>query len=732
MTVDITVTGVVQGVGFRPFVFRAAAETGISGYVKNSGGIVRIKASGTYMQINAFTSVLQKKAPEGAVIMDIKTEPAKDENFSGFLIVQSDGEWDAEFPSFPPDISTCDMCVSEMENKSNRRYLYPYISCAVCGPRFSILDRFPYDRANTVMTDFEMCGDCKKEYSDTANRYARRHYAQTISCSRCGPQAILKMKNFELMGKGAVDEAVNMLNAGAVLGVKGIGGYQFVCTPESAYAVLKLREIKMRNRKPFAVMFPSIDRLRDFASVSPAERDLLLSPARPIVILSAGRSHFERYVSGESMYLGAFLPNTGLHKILTDSCGPLIVTSGNISDEPMSFRDEDYFRHEFNAVEGVLYNKRRILTPMDDSVTRVINNKPQMIRRARGYVPIPVITEYEAPKNVLAVGGDLKAAFAISRGHRIILSQYFGDMESYEVMTNYKEAVSRMEKLYSFTPAVIVADKHPLYNSTMYARSYAEKNGIKIVTVQHHHAHIASVMAEYSLNHCIGVAFDGTGYGTDGTVWGGEFLRCRGAKYERMSHIEPVVLAGGDSAARDAKQTAECIKIAAGIESTNETLKAAIENNIGTYISTSIGRVFDAVAALLGIKTENTYEGECAIALENAAASTKTSYDMPAMDDPKEIITEVIKAAGDRVDVREIARGFHDSLVKLIVGKCMIIRDSTAERNVALSGGVFANRLLLEKTIDALEKQGFNVYINRQVPMNDQGIALGQAYLLNL
>ena len=530
----------------------------------------------------------------------------------------------------------------------------------------------------------------------------------------------------------AVDEAVNMLNAGAVLGVKGIGGYQFVCTPESAYAVLKLREIKMRNRKPFAVMFPSIDRLRDFASVSPAERDLLLSPARPIVLLSAGRSHFERYVSGESMYLGAFLPNTGLHKILTDSCGPLIVTSGNISDEPMSFRDEDYFRHEFNAVEGVLYNKRRILTPMDDSVTRVINNKPQMIRRARGYVPIPVITEYEAPKNVLAVGGDLKAAFAISRGHRIILSQYFGDMESYEVMTNYKEAVSRMEKLYSFTPAVIVADKHPLYNSTMYARSYAEKNGIKIVTVQHHHAHIASVMAEYSLNHCIGVAFDGTGYGTDGTVWGGEFLRCRGAKYERMSHIEPVVLAGGDSAARDAKQTAECIKIAAGIESTNETLKAAIENNIGTYISTSIGRVFDAVAALLGIKTENTYEGECAIALENAAASTKTSYDMPAMDDPKEIITEVIKAAGDRVDVREIARGFHDSLVKLIVGKCMIIRDSTAERNVALSGGVFANRLLLEKTIDALEKQGFNVYINRQVPMNDQGIALGQAYLLNL
>ena len=732
MTADITVTGVVQGVGFRPFVFRLAGECGISGSVRNSGGIVRIKASGTEEQIRSFAVQLEKKAPSGAVISDIKTEPAKDEIFSGFIIVDSDEEKEKEFASFPPDICTCDTCIAEMKNPANRRSDYPFISCAACGPRYSILEQFPYDRCNTTMKDFDMCGKCALEYNDGANRYARRHYAQTVSCGDCGPQAILRMKNFELKGKGAVIKAADMLQSGAILAVKGIGGYQFVCTPESAYAVMRLRDIKGREKKPFAVMFPSIESMKEYAVLTQDEKKLLSSSARPIVLVKTGNKKFERYVSGESRYLGAFLPNTGLHQILTESCGPLIVTSGNISDEPLSFRDEDFFRHEYDGVEGILYNKRRILTPLDDSVARVECGKVQLLRRARGYVPIPIDCEYEAKKPAFAAGADMKGAFAISRGHRIIMSQYFGDMGSYSVLTNYREALKRMEGLYDFYPLIVAADKHPLYNSTIFASEYARKVNAMFVSVQHHHAHVASVMAEYSLNHCIGVAFDGTGYGNDGTVWGSEFLSCRGAKYERAAHLKAYTLLGGDASAKDAERTARCILHEAGEKDCDELLKAAMDQGINTYLTTSMGRLFDAVAAVLGIRMYNTYEGECAIALENAASAASVPAELPVTDNVHEIISEVLEMKRRGVDVREIARGFHECIAAFTVEKCMAIRDNTAERTVVLSGGVFANRLLLNQTVSALEQKDFAVYINSRLPMNDGGIAAGQAYLLNL
>ena len=740
MNYEITVKGVVQGVGFRPFVYRTAKSLDLSGDVRNSGGIVRIRLTDAdEEQAGRFVSELKAKKPKEAVISSVEIKPVEQKTgTAGFFIISSDDLREDELPDIPPDIGVCTGCVSEMKDLSNRRYAYPYISCAVCGPRFSIVKRLPYDRENTTMSEYHMCGECINDYNDDTNPYARRHFAQTISCRACGPQAILRTdKNEEFTGSVAVSRACEILRYGGILAIKGLGGYQFACLPDDTYAVLKLRDIKGREKKPFALLFPTVASIKEVAAVSREEESLLRSGARPIVLLEAHmKDKALKFVCGDSSSIGAMLPQTGLHEMLSSILGPIVVTSGNISGEPLSCKDDDFFRHEFAGIEGVLYYKRDILVPLDDSVTRILGGKRQVLRYARGYVPEKLYLDKSFKKPLLAFGGDLKSAFVLAKGQSMVLSQYIGDLGSYACQENLKSSLTREMELYGFQPEAVACDKHPAYISSRLAREFARKKQIPVIGVYHHHAHIASVMAEYGLTHTIGVAMDGTGYGKDGKIWGGEIFYISGSNADRRAHLEYFKLIGGDEAAKDAGKDLKCLMHATGFEIEDQLVAAAIDEHINTFETSSAGRLFDITAAALGIRSYNTYEGECAAALENAAKyalkNGMTTYAFPVTGDPHELIYYVIKAKQKGMDVRELALGFHRAVASWIIQSCEAVRDDKADNNVCLSGGCFANQVLSEMCRVGLSTRGFHVYLNERIPGNDQGIAAGQAYTLLL
>lgn len=745
MTVFITVIGIVQGVGYRPFVAGLAKQAGVSGLVRNCGGIVEIYASGEKSSVNELIRQLHEQAPDGAYVLKTDVKQTDDRKFEGFRIAES-GEKPAgckETPLIPPDLPMCGECSRELGDQKNRRYRYPFISCASCGPRFSIMETLPYDRENTTMTDFPMCDSCAAEYQS-----GRRRHAQTISCHDCGPQLLYQGSDGTVCEKeDALKLGVALLKQGAVLALKGVGGYQFVCSPFHEEAVEHLRLLKGREKKPFAVMYPSLESIRESCFVSEDEAKLLRSSARPIVLLRKKQDVFCSGVSGESRFIGAFLPYTGLHQILTQGCGPLIATSGNITSEPIIIKDKDIFALHSPYLNGVLYNTREILNPLDDSVTRIFHGGTQTIRRSRGYVPLPIVLDKASTKNILSTGGDLKSSFCLLNGDRAYLSQYFGDLENYRVTQNYQMSLERMERIFGILPDAVVCDLHPGYFSSALAQKEAERLSLgRTIKVQHHHAHAASVMAEHHLDGCIGVVFDGTGYGTDGTVWGGEFLLCKGANYKRKGHLSCVTLCGGDSAAQNARLTADCYRFAAG-EATGSKqfplISAALSGYVNTFECSSMGRLFDAAAAILGIREENSYEGECPIALENTAAealeNNKTPYpfqfelirsgDGCMIADQIGFARKLIEAARDGVDKGAAALGFHRALASMVLEVCREIRSESGETRVALSGGVFANLLLLQDCFDRLTKDGFQVYTNNAVPSNDGGICLGQAWL---
>ena len=740
MDYEITVKGLVQGVGFRPYVYRLAKSLGISGDVRNSGGIVRIRLSECDEELaNRFVSELKDRKPKEACIDSIEMKPVEQRTgAAGFFIVPSDEIKADELPDIPADIGVCTRCISEMKDLSNRRYAYPYISCASCGPRYSIIHRLPYDRENTSMSSYLKCDYCDSDYNDENNPYARRHFAQTISCNECGPQAILRTeKGEELSGGFAISRACEILRYGGILAIKGIGGYQFACLPDDTYAVLKLRDIKGRKKKPFAMLFPNIASIKEVAIVSRDEEALLRSGERPIVLLEGNlKDKSLKFVCGDSTNIGAMLPQSGIHEIFSSVLGPMVMTSGNISGEPLSYKDEDFFRHEFEGIEGVLYYKRDILVPEDDSVTRILGGKTQVIRYARGYVPKKLSLERVFKKPLIAFGGDLKASFAIGKGRGVILSQYIGDLESYACQEYFKSSLKREMELYGFRPEAIACDKHLGYTSVRLAKEFADKRHIPIIGVYHHHAHVASVMAEHGLTHAIGVAMDGTGYGKDGRIWGGEIFYVTGGTADRRSHIGYFRLIGGDEAAKDAGKDLKCLMHASGFSIEDELIKTAIDEHINTIETSSAGRLFDIISAALGIRDYNTYEAECAIALENAAKSalrnSLTTYALPITGDPHELIYYLIQAKHKGIDVRELALGFHRSLASWIIRECEAVRDDKADNNVCLSGGCFANQVLSDMCRIGLATKGFHVYFNEKIPMNDQGIAVGQAYILAL
>ncbi len=735
---ELTVLGAVQGVGFRPFVAALACELGITGTVQNNGGIVTIFAEGTQKAMERFVHRLFSNPPTGALVLDVRTREIPAKGLADFRILPSVCR-SQEIPVFPPDLPLCGRCLEEMKNPKDRRYAYPLISCTSCGPRYSILESLPYDRENTTMQEFPLCPQCREEYMGGS----RRRHAQTVSCHDCGPQMVFWDGKEEFHGRKAMERAARLIQSGGVLALKGIGGYQLACLPWREKSVLRLREYKRREKKPLAVMVPTLDTARELCDIREEEERLLASPARPIVLMreKRGESRFPALVSGESRFLGLFLPYTGVHQMLTDACGPLVMTSANQSGEPMITEDKTMLS-AMQGLDGVLYHQRRILRPLDDSVVQVAAGNPQLVRRSRGYVPLPLWLSKRAQAPVLAMGGDLKACFSLLAGDRAYLSQYFGDMEHYGVARIYERELVSMQRIFGIRPARIACDLHPGYHTSALAEKLAEEQKLPLVKIQHHHAHIASVMAEHALASCIGVAFDGTGYGTDGTVWGGEFLYCRGAEFSRLACLKPIPLCGGDASAKDASLTALSYRAAYGLSSGDSrfpAVQAALAHKIHTVPSSSMGRLFDTVSALLGVRAYNSYEGECAAALENAAAAAVREGESPLplsfsisrkngmfLADAGEMIRRL---AGGGVPVPAAALGFHEAAARMVCELCARIRETTGEEKVALGGGVFANRLLAGRVLALLKQAGFAVYLNRQAPCNDGGISLGQAWL---
>lgn len=658
---------------------RLAIELGIKGEVKNSGGNVSIIAQGEQRALDDFIQRLN-------AIFSITAYTTEEANgsFDCFKIIHSTN--DNDIPFITPDLATCKDCENELRNSDNRRHNHPFISCINCGPRYTIINSLPYDRERITMSKFELCDDCKAEYTTSTDR---RCHAQTIACKGCGPKTNI-----------TIDQAVDVLNNNKILAIKDIGGYHLACKCETEIA-LKLREIKGRDKKPFAVMFKSIEQIKEYCKVNEQEEKVLLSPARPIVLLDKIKD-FPNGVCNDSDYIGAFLPCNPIQIMILDKASPLIMTSANISAEPIII--DDYNINKFNV--DVLSHDREILTPLDDSVVQINNGRFQMIRRARGYVPLAINIGIKG-KDTLCLGGDLKSSFCIVHDGYAYPSQYFGDLEDEEYCKAFKENIKRFCALHSFKPEIIVCDRHPqYYSSNLYE---ADKK------IQHHLAHAYSVVAENP--QCQGkdtlhFVFDGTGYGDDGAIWGGEVF----FNTKRVEHLEYVKMPAGDEISKNADLALACY------DGSNELINRAIESNINVVNSSSMGRLFDAVCSALDIKHYNTYEGECAIALEGCAKKAKKAYYIAPSLNPKEIISAIKKADAPK---EEIALGFHYMLAELIL---KITKKYNAER-VTLSGGCFVNQILFGRAISLLEENGIEAFTNSQVSCGDNGICLGQAYL---
>ncbi|MGI5874932.1 MAG: carbamoyltransferase HypF [Bacillota bacterium] len=753
MTEKITIWGIVQGVGFRPFIAKLGDEMGMKGVVRNAGGLVDIWVSDSEERIDAFVRAIRERKPEPAEIVHIRREKKEEREFPDFAIAQS-GDLDDEAPMIPADLALCPDCLSDLRDPENPRFRHPFISCMACGPRYTIIDRLPYDRDNTAMIDFPMCGFCAGEYTDRGDR---RFHAQTISCHHCGPQ--LKVYGGDEEGEDAVAKAVSLLKDGKIIAVKGVGGYNFICSPFCHEAVTSLRALKGREEKPFAVMFRDDRQAEEYAFVGEEERALLNSSARPIVLLETKKAVFSPEVNKTSRYTGCFLPSMGLQYLLIEDCGPLIVTSGNLSDSPMIREDRKMFRlyeEKKDLLAAVFYHDRDIRLVVDDSVVRVVDGRPQMNRRSKGYAPVPLYIADDAPvtkdDRILALGGQLKAAFTLTKGHFAYVSQFFGDLDSEEIRANYVENIEGMKALFHIEPKLLVTDMHPLYFTFDFAKRYGEEHDIPVMRVQHHHAHVASVMAEHQLTgDVIGVAFDGTGYGDDGTIWGGEFLLCSGGKYARVGHLQAVPMIGGDSSMKEGWKTAMCYMASLGGEAERSPLaqdsryaivKAGLYHGINGIRSSSMGRLFDAVAALLGICGENRYEGECAIMLENAAAKAVSSGILPHQMvfmywndggvwqiSAAPIFQAIARGLRDGVPVEAMALGFHHAVGVMVAAVLEKITEETGVKQAALTGGVFQNKILMEYTLALLRGKGYDVYYNVSVGPNDGGVSLGQAYI---
>jgi len=749
-TATIRITGIVQGVGFRPFVARLAEEYSLRGFVKNQSGHVLIESIGNRPALDGFYRDLSERRPAGSYIADMSREltPTAGEVEAFVILPSDDGHFGTIMPS--PDIAICDDCLKELFTIDDPRYLNPFISCTNCGPRFSIVKSIPYDRDSTSMDVFPMCSLCASEYKNLKNR---RFHAQTVCCNTCGPTLFYTGKNGVAKGADALKEAVSALNDGKIVAVKGIGGYHLASSPYRADTVKSLRTLKGREQKPFAVMFPDLSSIKEHTIVNEKEAALLNTSARPIVLLERKPSCIVPEVYGNSRFMGAFLPYTPLHHLLLRETGPVVLTSANPSGLPIFKDDADMFAFfETNElISGVLWHDRVITRRLDDSVAAVVGGKTSLIRRARGYVPFPAALKgFEASPPILCTGAQEKSTFCLIQNGFAYVSAEAGALDTREAVIAYESAAADMEQTLRIAPEVITCDLHPGYESTR----YAQKRNLPLIYVQHHFAHIASVMAEHGLKGSVlGAAFDGTGYGTDNSIWGGEFIFVQNGKFTRIGHLKPVKLFSSDESVRQAWKSALCYLFDAGLTEEAKAhaygehfdiLSSALSAGINTILSSSMGRAFDAASSVLNICHDSDYDGQSAIELENAAASYRkgnavlTAEPLPYLlfeDDVGPVIDLVpafmaLSAEKKRGEsTNKLAYRFHLTVCALTLKVFQALREKTGVETVALSGGVFHNRLLTETLVPMLEHEGFTVYRNEAYPAGDGCIPLGQGYL---
>jgi hydrogenase maturation protein HypF len=742
--VKIIIRGAVQGVGFRPFVYRLATELGIKGWIINSSQGVFIEAEAERCTLDLFLSHLQSDKPKNSFIQSFEHSVLDYYGYKDFEIRESTVSG-VKTALVLPDISTCDECLEEILDANNRRYLYPFTNCTNCGPRFSIIQCLPYDRANTTMGEFEMCPECRAEYKDPLNR---RFHAEPTACPVCGPQLTLLDSTGKPIAEknNAMTETVRQIKEGRIIALKGIGGFQLLCDARSGEAVKQLRTRKRRSEKPFALMFPSLDDIKKECEVSAPEERLLSSVEAPIVLLRRKKG-VASVISSETAkgnpYFGIMLPYSPLHHVLMKELGfPIIATSGNISEEPICIDEFEALEKLRGIADFYLVHNRKIQRHVDDSIARIAEGREMLIRRARGYAPLPVLIK-GLENSFLAFGPHLKNTIAINKGNNVFISQHIGDLENIESINAFKRVACDLQNFYDITPEKAICDLHPEYISTKFAKELHTE----LDQVQHHYAHVLSCVAENEIEgDVLGVSWDGTGYGSDGTIWGGEFIIPQGRDFERAAYLKPFRLPGGEQAIRDVWRIgfallydvfgAEVFRLT-NIEFIHRIrqvlyIKQMLDKNINSPVTSSMGRLFDGVSAILGIRSTASFEAQAAMELEFAASDVNTSDHFKFKVEHaqgsgyvinwhvmlRELVTEL--NAGVHSDI--LSAKFHNTLSEIIIETAKLC----GIEKVVLTGGCFQNRYLLEKSIQRLREEKFKVYWHQRVPTNDGGISLGQ------
>jgi hydrogenase maturation protein HypF len=746
----IWVRGIVQGVGFRPFIYSLALKHQLSGWVRNTSSGVEIEVNGSSDDLQTFELEIKQNHPPLARIDALESVLCAPDGYQGFQILSSQF-LPGEFIPISPDVSICPDCRAELFNPLDRRYRYPFINCTNCGPRFTIIQDIPYDRPKTTMAGFPMCPECRSEYE---NPLDRRFHAQPVACPNCGPQI-----RFESHGKilaeheDALQAARTWIKEGKILAIKGLGGYHLACDASNPQAVEEMRRRKQRSDKPFALMAFDQPSIEQHCFLSDPERALLESVQHPVVLLDRRpESNLYAGVAPGQKTLGFMLPYTPLHLLLLEPAPDfptvLVMTSGNLSEEPIAYEDPDAQARLDPIADGFLLHNRPIHIRTDDSVTRILSGKLSILRRARGYAPDSVQLPVSVP-NLLAAGAELKNTFCLTRDRYAFLSHHIGDLENFETLRSFEEGIQHFQRLFRIQPEIIACDMHPDYLASRYARQRAQDEHLPLVEVQHHHAHLAAVLADNgwaSLDPVIGFIFDGTGYGTDGAIWGGEVLFGGYSGYQRMFHLKYIPLPGGDLAVRKPGRASLAHLWSANLDWEGDlpaveafcaedrtVIKSQINFHLNAPLTSSMGRFFDAASALLGICEKATYEGQAAIEMEALADPAEDgSYEFiieNGIIDPAPLWEKLIEDWHNGTSIPVISARFHNSVVRLVVATARDIRSQTGCRKVALSGGVWQNRFLFERSVPQLEANGFEVLTHHQTPANDGSISLGQAII---
>jgi len=734
-TIFVEVKGIVQGVGFRPFVYNLAIKNNLTGWVNNDDRGVNIVLQGSLENIENFLNTLKKSPPPLAKIDSIETKNIKNKNYQKFEIKKSETT-SSKTTIISPDMAICDDCIKDINDKNNFRYNYALTNCTNCGPRYSIIKTVPYDRANTSMDRFEMCPKCANEYKDPSNR---RYHAQPVSCEKCGPKIALfdNLNNLLFEDNEAIEKIALKINQGEIVAIKGMGGFHLICDATNDKTVLSLRKRKNRPSKPFAVMFKDIDQLKNYANITKKEEQIINSKEKPITLVKAKKSSLSSFVAPNIDRLGCFIAYTPLHIILFKYLkNPIIATSANLSDEPIIREKDEIIEKLSNVVDYILDYDRKIINSCDDSVVQVVNNDISILRNARGYAPTSLKIKNKIDKKILALGANQKSTIALAFEDNLVLSPHIADLNSITSIEYFQRTIETFKRFYDFTPDLIVCDKHPTYEST----KWALKQNVKVVQIQHHYAHVLSTMAEYNLDEDIlAFSFDGTGYGDDKNIWGGEVFLANKKSYKRVNHFNYFRLIGGEKSIKEPRRVAlsflfDNFSLDEILALDNPTTNAFSKNEIKLFhtiwqkglnapLTSSVGRIFDAIASLSGILQKQNYEGETGLQIEQFYnKNIKESYPFSIKNeiiDIKGAIKEIIK----QKDKQQICSKFINMLIDII-----LTISRKYDLPIVLTGGVFQNKTLLEAVCKKLDDENKKYYYSKKIPLNDGGIALGQLY----